>query len=173
MSSTADFNNDAWLATEVAYDPAKGEVVVRLRAKQAIRVIEVQGFASDVEAFGLSMPSGFRPMRFGEGVDIPVEMQTEIELMNRLNFRWGCELPVKAGSTLELRLPASGPGKDRLVLTLTYEYPKLFGLLKGKNGFYARMSPDQRDQVCRASAWPRAARPVFLGWFDRGPTGWA
>lgn len=147
MTSVADFNNDDWLSTEVSHASAKGEVIVRMRAKKTIRVVEVQGFASEAEAFGLSIPSGFRKMLFGDGATVPDEMKTDVEHMNRLNFRWGCDLPMKAGSTFELRLPASGPGQDRIVLTLVYEYPKLLGLLKGKNGFYARMSANDRACV--------------------------
>jgi len=142
VSSVADFNNDDWLATEVTHDSAGGVVVLRLRAKQMIRITEVQGFTTDVDAFGLSMPTGFRKMQFGDGVDIPDEMKSDIEHMNRLNFRWGCDIPLKAGSSIDIKIPASGTGKDRIVLTLAYEYPKLFGLMKGSNGFYARMTPD-------------------------------
>ena len=80
-------------------------------------------------------------MLFGEGSHIPDEMKNDIEHMNRLNFRWGCGIPIRAGSTAEIRIPASGPGKDRVVLSLTYEYSKLFGLLRGKHGFYARLLP--------------------------------
>lgn len=144
MNSVADFNDDDWLSTEVTHDPTKGEVVVHMHAKQAIRVVEVQGFASEAESFGLSMPGGFRKMQFGEGASIPDEMKSDIEHMNRLNFRWGCDIPMKAGTSFELRIPAAGPGRDRIVLTLAYEYPKLFGLLKGRNGLYARMTPSQR-----------------------------
>jgi hypothetical protein len=145
VNSVADFNNDDWLSTEVVHDSAVGEVVVKMRAKQSIRILEVQGFASEAEAFGLSMPSGFRKMQFGEGVSIPDEMKTDIEHMNRLNFRWGCEVPIKAGATLDLRIPAAGAGQDRIVLTLVYEYRRLFGMLKGSNGFYARMPHGQRE----------------------------
>jgi hypothetical protein len=144
VASVADFNNDDWLRTEVSYDSANAEVVVRMLAKQSIRLIEVQGFASEAGAFGLSMPSGFQKLQFGDGAIIPDEMKDDIEHMNRLNFRWGCDIAIKPGSTFELKVPASGPGQDRIVLTLVYEYPKLFGLLKGKNGFYARMPANQR-----------------------------
>ena len=142
VNSVADFNNDDWLSSEVTHDSANGVVVIRLRAKKAIRILEVQGFATDVEAFGLSMPQGFRKMLFGEGANIPDEMKSDIEHMNRLNFRWGCDLPMNPGSELEIKIPAAGQGKDRVVFTLSYEYPKLFGLLKAKQGLYARMTPD-------------------------------
>ena len=140
-SGVADFNDDAWLSTDLSHDKQAGALVLRLRAKQRIRLTEIQGFTSDVEAFGLTQPAGFEKMAFGQGASIPESMAADLAHMNRLNFRWGCDHPMQAGSELEIRIPASGPGKDRVVLTLTYEYPKLLGLAHGKHGFYARMLP--------------------------------
>jgi hypothetical protein len=140
-ASRSDFNSDDWLSSEVIHDTAVRVVIVRLRAKQAVRIVEVQGFATDLEAFGLSMPAGFRRMQFGDGAKVPDAMKSEFEHMNRLNFRWRCSIPMKAGEAADISIPASGVGRDRIVLTLSYEYPRLFGLAKGTSGFYARLSP--------------------------------
>jgi hypothetical protein len=140
----ADYNDDVWMSADLTYDPQQAALVLALRSKgKALRLLEVQGFAADVEAFGLSLPKGFRLMQFGEGAEIPEAMKDDIAHMNRLNFRWGCDIAIPAGSEVTVLLPATGPGKERGVLTLAYEYPRLFGLLKGKNGMYARLTSKQ------------------------------
>lgn len=140
----ADYNDDDWLNAVLTYDARQAALALTLRSKgKALRLFEIQGFTTDVEAFGLSLPEGFRLMQFGEGAEIPEAMKSDIEHMNRLNFRWGCDIAIPAGSEVTVLLPAAGPGKERGVLTLAYEYPKLFGLLKGKNGMYARLTPNQ------------------------------
>ena len=137
----ADYNDDDWLNAVLTHDVGKAALVLTLRSKgKALRLCEVQGFTSDIEAFGMSLPPGFRAMQFGEGADVPEEMKADIEHMNRLNFRWGCDIAIPAGGTATVLLPATGPGKDKGVLTLAYESPRLFGLSKGKNGMYARLS---------------------------------
>jgi hypothetical protein len=146
----ADYNDDDWLNAVLTYDSQQAALVLTLRSKgKALRLFEIQGFATDVEAFGLSLPDGFRLMQFGEGADIPEAMKSDVEHMNRLNFRWGCDIAIPAGSEVTVLLPAAGPGKERGVLTLAYEYPKLFGLVKGKNGMYARLT-SKRDAVGQA-----------------------
>lgn len=137
----ADFNDDDWIHSILEFDRGAKLLRLRVHAKKRVRLVEVQGFMTDVEAFGLSLPEGFREMQFGEGAVIPEAMKDDIAHMNRLNFRWGCDRPVAAGSEIQIQIPASGAGKDKAVLTLTYEFPRLFGLLKGKHGHYTRMSP--------------------------------
>ena len=136
----ADFSDDDWMTAVLTFDKARSALVLRIRAKRTVRITELQGFMSDVEAFGLTMPEGFRRMQFGEGAAIPEEMKSDMEHMNRLNFRWGWDRSLKAGAELELAIPASGAGKEMAVLTIGYEFPRMLGLLKGKQGLYARLS---------------------------------
>ncbi len=136
----ADYNDDDWLNVVLKFDKANQRMTLRIRAKQKIRIVEVQGFVSDLEAFGMEMPSNFKRMQFGEGVEIPEEMKSDIVHMNRLNIRWGCDYPLKANEEREISIPANGEGRDKVVLQLAYEYPRFLGLVKGKQGMYARLS---------------------------------
>ena len=136
----ADFNNDDWMSSVFQFDRAASTLVIRVSAKKKLRITELQGDRSLLDAFGASMPAGFREMKFGEGVEIPEEMKSDVEHMNRLQFRWGCDFPMAAGETCEIRVPAVGPGAERGVITIGYEFPKLLGLTKGKQGQYARLS---------------------------------
>jgi hypothetical protein len=138
----SEFNEDDWLSSELTFQPEASTLLLRLRAKKAVRVTELQGFVSDLDVFGASIPPGFRRMQFGEGVEIPEGMKADVEHMNRLQFRWGCDVSIAAGAGAEIRIPASGPGKDRAVITIAYEFPRLLGLLKGSQGLYARMQPN-------------------------------
>ena len=133
-------NNDDWLNVVLTFDKANKSMILRIRAKRKIRIVEVQGFVSDLEAFGMEMPSSFWKMQFGEGVEMPEEMKNEMVHMNRLNFRWGCDFSLKANEEREISMPANGEGKEKGVLQLAYEYPRFLGLLKGKQGMYARLS---------------------------------
>lgn len=134
------FNIDDWIDVCLEFDKANSELLIKILAKKSVCITEVQGFKSDLEVFGMSIPEGFRHMEFGEGVKIPEEMKNEIYHMNRLNFRWGCNYSLKSGCSTLIRIPTSGIGKENLAITLAYEYPKFGGLLKGRNGLYARIS---------------------------------
>ena len=136
----ADYNDDDWLNVILTFDKANHRLLLRIRAKQKIRIVEIQGFVSDLDAFGMEMPSSFRKMQFGEGVEIPEEMKNDMVHMNRLNFRWGCDFSLSANEEREIAIPAKGEGKDKAVLQLAYEYPRFLGLVKGKQGMYARLS---------------------------------
>ena len=144
--SVADFNNDDWISTVFRFDPQSGFLVVEVTAKRKVRIVELQGFKNLLEVFGATIPTGFREMRFGDGAEMSEELREIAEHTNRNEFRWGCDFAIAPGSQQLIRIPASGPGKDKAVINVVYEYPKLFGLLKGKNGHYARLSPaETRD----------------------------
>ena len=137
---SAGFNDDDWISTDFRFDKAASALLIKIAAKKSVRIVELQGDRSLLEAFGASAPSGIREMKFGEGVEIPDGMRDDIEFMNKSQFRWGCDFPIGAGATHEIRLPAQGPGTEKGVITIVYEFPKLLGLLKGKQGQYARLS---------------------------------
>jgi hypothetical protein len=141
----ADFNEDDWLSSELTFQPVISALLLRLRAKRSVRVIELQGATALLEEFGASLPEGFRVMQFAEDVIVPEEMKADIEHMKRLNFRWGSDIPMAAGGTVEIRIPANGPGRERAVITVAYEFPRMLGLLKGRQGLYARMLPNPAE----------------------------
>lgn len=132
-------NQDPFAAAELCFEPEQHRLVLKVQAKRAIRLTEIQGFRSDLETFGASMPGGFSAMQFGEGADIPPEMRLDIEAMNRSNFRWACEVSLQPGATHEFVIPAHGTGKDRAVFTLGYEYSGFLGLRRKKVGLYVSM----------------------------------
>jgi hypothetical protein len=113
-------------------------LILRVKAVKNVTLTELQGHTADLDAFGATMPSNFRKMLFGEGVEIPDGMKEDIEVMNRCQFRWGCNIPVKGGEEVLVSLPATASGKDRAVFTLAYKYPKFLGLLKGQSAIYVK-----------------------------------
>jgi hypothetical protein len=137
----ANFNDDDWISTVFRFDRAGGYLSIEVSAKKKVRIIELQGSRSMLQDFGASMPADFREMKYGEGVEVPEGMRSDLEHYNRTEFRWGCDYPLDAGQKFEIRIPATGPGREKGSINVGYEFPKLLGLLKGKNGHYARLSP--------------------------------
>ena len=116
----------------------EGVLSIRVKALKKITLVELQGNVADLEAFGATMPDNFRKMRFGEGVEIPDGMKDDIEFMNKMQFRWGFNIPVAAGQEVVVNIPAPNQGKERAIFTLAYNFPKFMGLLTGKSAIYLK-----------------------------------
>lgn len=134
-------NEDDFVATSLTFNASAQALELKVRAKRAVTLIELQGDRGLIDAFGATMPSGFSVKQFGESVEIPDGMKDDIAFMNKSQFRWGMNIPLAADRDHTITMPASGgQGRDKGVLTLAYEYPKLFGLFKGKSAIYVQFA---------------------------------
>lgn len=134
---------DAFVRTSFAFNADTSALEIRVFAKRSVTLIEVQGDRSVIEAFGATKPEGYSVRQFGENVETPDEMKDDVAFMNKSQFRWGCKVPVAAGAEHIIHMPAvGGPGREKGVLALAYEYPKLFGLLQRKGAVYVSLSSE-------------------------------
>ena len=134
-------NEDDFVAASLMFNGSAPALELKVRAKRAVTLSEIQGDRGLIDACGATMPGGFSVKRFGEGVEIPDAMKDDLEFMNKSQFRWGMTIPLASGHEHTIVMPASGgQGRDKGVLTLAYEYPKLFGLLKGKGAIYVHFA---------------------------------
>ena len=132
-------NEDEFVLVKPTYDAEKRALVLAIEAKKNVVIVELQGFSETLQQFEASMPLNFRKRLFGEDAIIPPEMEADLKVMNAAQFRWGTEIAIAAGQTQTIEVPAKTSSSEPNVLTLVYQYPKLFGLLKGKYSIYVRL----------------------------------
>ncbi len=133
---------DDYLQVSTAYSAERKAIELTVSAKRAIHIVELQGYTSTLEQFGASMPKSFQRKVFGEGVEIPPEMAVEMEVINKSQFRWGCDMFLEQGSKETISIHSTKCGKDSAVFTLAYTFKKLFGLSKGKGSIYINLLAD-------------------------------
>ena len=132
-------NEDEFVRVNATYNSEERALVLEVEAKKKITVVELQGSTKTLEQFEASMPLNFKKRLFGEDAIIPPEMEIEMKVMNKAQFRWGTEIAIASGQTQAIAIPAKTSSDEPNVLTLVYQYPKLFGLLKGKYSIYVRL----------------------------------
>ena len=132
-------NEDEFVRVKATYDSENQALILAIEAKKKVAVIELQGFTKTLEQFEASMPLNFKKRLFGEDTIIPPEMEIEMKVMNEAQFRWGTEIAIASGQTQTIVIPAKTSSNEPNVLTLVYQHPKLFGLLKGKYSIYVRL----------------------------------
>ena len=132
-------NEDEFVLVKATYDSEKRALVLAIEAKKNVAVVELQGSTKTLEQFQASMPLNFKKRLFGEDANIPPAMEVEMKVMNEAQFRWGTKIAIASGQTQTIEIPAKASSNEPNVLTLVYQYPKLFGLLKGKYSIYVRL----------------------------------
>ena len=132
-------NEDEFIQVKTIYDSENQALVLAVEAKKKVSIIELQGFTKTLEQFEASLPSNFKKRLFGEDAIIPAEMEIEMKVMNEAQFRWGTEITIASGQTQAIMIPAKTSSNEPNVLTLVYQHPKFFGLMKGKNSIYVTL----------------------------------
>lgn len=133
---------DDYLQASIAYSAERNAIELTVSAKRAIQIVELQGYTSTLEQFGACMPKSFQKKVFGEGVEIPPEMAVEMEVINKSQFRWGCDIFLEKGSKETISIQSTKCGEDSAVFTLAYAFTKLFGLSKGEGSIYVNLLAD-------------------------------
>lgn len=109
----------------------QGGLLLELRATRDLTVTEVQGPRELLDLFEAQKPEEFVTRWFADDVEVPAEMMEEVAFMNRTDFRWGCDIPMKRSTSTIVPIQAKKMPSGPLplgIITVNYEYKRLFGL---------------------------------------------
>jgi hypothetical protein len=133
-----------------------GVLSLRLTANRSLRVVEIQGPKHLLRAYGITRPSNFVGRWFADEADIPTEMMDDIAFTNRVEFRWGCDIPVAAHSRETVELPTTVTEIQPIdlgIVDVVYEYSTFFGLMRRKfSASLAVGSRENRKEAVEANA---------------------
>jgi hypothetical protein len=117
----------------LTYDATGPELQLYISAKRDLRVCELQGSRRVLEAFGATQPPDFSTRWFADEAEVPEQMIEDVAFTNRVEFRWGCDIPISSGNSTHIVLPAKGlldASVAHGIWSVVYEHRKFFGFVR-------------------------------------------
>lgn len=108
-----------------------GKLLLELRASRRLPIVELQGPRELLQAYGATKPTDFEQRWFADDAEVPAQMMDEVAFTNRSEFRWGCNVPMKAGAVAVISIPnevTKPPPLNLGIVSVVYEYSRFFGL---------------------------------------------
>lgn len=150
ISTTSQSSPD--LIAELAF--AGTQLQLSLSASRTLRVLEIQGSRSVLEAFGAKKPASLPARKAADHVKVPSELMAPSESIQPGDFRWACDLAVAQGGETVLCIPTTKiptvvpePG----MLAVVYEHRKPTGLEREKLAVYLSVDVERVVQPAARS----------------------
>jgi hypothetical protein len=137
------------LVAELAF--AGTQLQLSLSASRTLRVVEIQGSRSVLDAFGAKKPNSLPVRKPADPVHGHSETSASSSI-SRADFRWTCDLSVAQGGEMVLCIPTTKMPTDVPkpgMLAVVYEHKKPIGPVAQKLAVYLSVDVEQLMQPAR------------------------